>query len=268
MSWTAPKTFVDLDPLTAAELNVYLRDNTNYLYAQDLWGVGFNVSGVPSALSADTSHNYISTDSLLANGTLSGLAGGTAGRQFLYINRNSSFVLTINHNHSGTATASRFWNLATSAPTRVAPGGYVHYLHDGIMWRMIGHDQGEAIWPAYSASDFTGDATAWTVDAGDVGSMKYVLRGRSLTVSFALSTTTVAAGNSQLRIGFGAYGGYMGASIVYTALGQGYNASVSNPGLIFMNATAFLALIKNNSSQWTADTNLSYFYGQITFDVT
>jgi hypothetical protein len=53
MAWTTPPTFVATNPLTAAQLNTYLRDNTNYLFS--------NVVNPPGAKSHKTANQGIAT---------------------------------------------------------------------------------------------------------------------------------------------------------------------------------------------------------------
>lgn len=47
MSWTTPKTWNVGDPMTASDLNTYVRDNTNAL-AQGMGLYGSNFGGVPA----------------------------------------------------------------------------------------------------------------------------------------------------------------------------------------------------------------------------
>ena len=124
----------------------------------------------------------------------------------------------LNHQDTtGTTAANRLINFATSGSTPLAAGvGVAMYLYDtnASRWRLVSHEQGAWITPAFSAGDFTGNGSLTvTVASGDVGQMKYRLSGRSLRVAFRLVTvSTGGTASDQIRIGNGQWGGYTIAS--------------------------------------------------------
>jgi hypothetical protein len=219
------------------------------------WNLGWN------------GHTYISW---FGSGliTITGFGGGVAGQRITFKNASGSSLALFVPFSASSLTASRFVNPVTSAPMPVGPGGWIVYEYDGGNWFVVGYEQGAWITPAYNAAAFTGNANNWTVDAGDVTTLRYCLRGRTLTVAFTLSTTSIAVGNTELRILNSLYGGFTAASVIYAALALGYVAGTISPAQI-QTQPGYLVLKKNDSTAWGTDAaNASYFYGQITFDVT
>lgn len=130
-SWTTPKTFVGFDGLTAAELNTYLRDNTQYLKdaisgyedpTAQSWTI-INQNG--ATVSVDTTHQIVS---------IRDAQRGSSYDNVLYVTA---------------APAVRPWTVTmyldpmfTSAPPaygytfgayfRHSPSGYLHCLHYGL----------------------------------------------------------------------------------------------------------------------------------------
>lgn len=126
-----------------------------------------------------------------ANLTITGLAAGAVGKMVTIVSV-SNFVISLPHASTGSVTANRLFNIATSAPMPIAYGGYATYFFNGSTWLMIGHDQGAALTPVFVASDYTATGSmTWTLAAGDVSGMFYQLRGRMLWVGMAVASTTV-----------------------------------------------------------------------------
>jgi hypothetical protein len=207
--------------------------------------------------------------------TFSGFANGRAGDRLIISNAfgDTSRNVWLLNNNSGSTANNRLMNFATSGPTPLAGtafavGGIAVYINDSQQnaWRLVSHEQGGWITPVYSAAGFTGSAATWTVEAGDMTTLRYVLRGRSLTVAYALSATAVSGATPELRIGNSMYGSFTAASSIYAPAALGFNAGTRSPSHITSNAT-YLALKKVDDSSWAADVGSSYFYGQITFDV-
>ncbi len=78
MSWNSPKTWGVGDQGTSADLNIYVRDNLNYLYGDTAWitptlGNNWQYFGVPYAVPAYRKHgDQVSLKGLVANNTASG----------------------------------------------------------------------------------------------------------------------------------------------------------------------------------------------------
>ncbi len=76
-----------------------------------------------------------------ADAAFTGLAGGVPGQQ-VTIKNIGAFLATFARLSSSSATANQFANLVASAPTPIAPGGWITYIHTGTNWVLVGHEQG------------------------------------------------------------------------------------------------------------------------------
>lgn len=130
--------------------------------------------------------------------TVTGLAGGVPG-QYVTVKNVGSAILAFVQNSASSLAAHRFLNMATSAPTPIAPGGAVTYVHLTDAWHLVMHEQGAWITPPFSAADYSGNVGAWAVDALDVLTCEYRLSGRTLHVSLFLSSTNVSGAPTYLR---------------------------------------------------------------------
>lgn len=234
----------------AADGSVFVRDSTQ----TDGWGF------IPSLLPSQISNTDVGTqndwtpapgilnDTLIewagvSSISISGLAGGTVGQHVVIKNINavgSGIVAYCLHSSVLSAAGHRFANLASSAPTPIAPGGWIAYVFDGSNWAMVGHDQGDWITSAFSAGNFlAAGAMTWTVTGGQVILLQWKLRGKDLTVginiqnsttggvaSAALSILSQAAGGFTLvanfagSIGFLSDGTYLGTGVCVTSAGN------------------------------------------------
>lgn len=210
--------------------------------------------------------------------TITGFAPATTqvdGQQLLIMNVGSSQVLLAYENASSTA-ADRLLNAATSASTPVMIGGYARYVYDGTSsrWRMVGHDQGAWITPTFAANNFTGNTTGtsadWTVDAGDVTMLKYKLSGKTLTVAFSISTTTVANTPTDLRINPAAYGsfGIAPTNQFWSGILLSDNGTQAAGFTFASGPNADIELTHaNTGSTWAASANNTGVNGEVTFEV-
>jgi hypothetical protein len=121
-------------------------------------------------------------------------------------------------------------NRVTSAPARLATLGTATYIYHAanVFWYMLSHEQGGPITAPFSAANFTGDAAAWTVNAGNITTLAYVLRGKELSVYVAIGGSTLAGTVNFLSINNAAYGGYVSAlsTDCFTMLYEGGTNSV------------------------------------------
>jgi hypothetical protein len=196
-----------------------------------------------------------------------GLEGGTSGC-VVVIRNTGSGILTFAHASASSDADNRFTNAATSAPTPVAAGGYIIYIHDGTNWDMVAHDQGAWITPTFSAGNYTGSASmTWTVDAGDVNTQRYALRNKDLHVHFDIATTTVGGTpNTQLRIGSGAFGSFTFAATDITAGWAVDNGTAANHLVIA--SSNEIANWRTDTGNWSASTNNTRVAGSICGEVT
>jgi hypothetical protein len=200
-----------------------------------------------------------------------GLDGGTAGC-VVVIRNTGSGTLTFAHASGSSDADNRFTNAATSAPTPVAAGGYIIYIHDGTNWDMVAHDQGAWITPTFADSDFTGSASGdadWVLVAGDVTTMRYRLIGKTLNLNIALVTTTVANTPATLIISNGQFGSFTTTSVV-AGVGAAVDNGGTREGLYWFTgaagSTTSLQLL--DGSSWANSTNGTLVVASTTFEVT
>lgn len=121
--------------------------------------------------------------------------------------------------------------------------------------------------PTFAAGDFTANGSmTWTVQSGDVTTYAWRLDGKMMTVLVTLATTTVG-GTANTQLNIKVPGGYIAAK------------RAINPCFVLDNnvrATGYLEVAaagtniivqRTDGANWTLSTNLTYVYGQITFEI-
>jgi len=114
----------------------------------------------------------------------------------------------------------------------------------------------------YSAANFTAVGGTWTVDAGDVNTYGYVLTGKTMTVAFHVSTTSVAGPATQLVVTIP--GGFRSAGTAVTAAASFGNTTQSGTSYALLQANGSTISCGLNTSFSTAfaagtnDTTLSF----------
>lgn len=205
--------------------------------------------------------------------TLSGFAAGTDGDEITLESVGAGQV-DLAHQNSGSTAANRLINCATSGSTSLAAGvGTARYVYDGTTarWRLVQHEQGTWIAPAYAAGDFTGNGSmTWTVDAGDVTVYRYWLKGRTLWVAWTIVTTTVGGTpNTELRIKVP--GGFSVAFQATTAYMFKDNGGVWSFAAVWAESSVptqiRLFVAGFGTTNWTASTNATHAYGQLAIEV-
>lgn len=160
---------------------------------------------VPSVFTTTTTGNIDDLDFLNADlirmnnatlSTLRGLKAGYAGQQVTIVSIGAGQV-DFAHQNAGSAASNRLINSITGAATSIAAAvGTGTYQYDAttLRWRLVAHEQGAYIDMAYAGGNFTSQAGTWTVDAGDLITMAYYVRGREVTFKLKIlsSTTSVA----------------------------------------------------------------------------
>lgn len=190
--------------------------------------------------------------------TLTGLTGGADGQRLTIVSIGAGQV-DLSHQAAGSTAGNRLINFATSAVTSLAAGSGVAVLvYDATTarWRLVAHEQGAFITPTFAAGNFTANgAMTWTVDAGDVTTYAYMLRGRTLFVEFDIQTTTVGGTlNSLLNVAIPA--GYTLAKQQFSAAVWANNNGTPTTGLIGGPAAAtVLGINKSDLTNWAAATN-------------
>lgn len=205
--------------------------------------------------------------------TIQGMVAGIHGQLWVHYSKGAGQVDFAHLHASGTALG-KCKNFATSGNTPLAAGsGVAIYQYDATagvtQWKLVTHEQGAWITPTFAAGNFTGNGSmTWTVDSGDVITMRYMLRGRTLTVGFVLNTTTVGGTpNTTLNIGNGQWGGFTAASFIYTPV-----ALLADNGIAasarFTPSSTVLLVQRADLANFTASTNNTSLYGETVFDVT
>jgi len=142
-------------------------------------------------------------------------------------------------------------NLGSSATTKVTERGRSYGM-------------GEAQDIPYNGANFTGSAGTWTVEAGDQITLKWMIVGRTMTMWFALDATTVAAPGNELRIAIPYVTPAFAAANTFW---YADNGGADEIGIVVVSPAGggILRLFRTQQNNWTASTNATRMWGQITF---
>ena len=129
---------------------------------------------------------------------------------------------------------------------------------------------GEWITPEFNAGHFTASGNMkWIVDAGDVTTLAYTVAGKTLTLVFSLSNTSVGGiPSTELRIAIP--GGFTSSKFtVMPYVENSSGAATTNRfgfGLTHAGGT-YIALYRERNALWGPATNLTNVHGTMTFEV-
>lgn len=202
MAWVGTRTWVAGELVTAALGNSAWRDNIDALYAviTTITTTG-NQTALPLPTAAGRGDLVVVANnvSLL---TLQGIAAGYDGQSLTIVSKGAGQVDLANEHASATAP-DRIINGPTCTLS-LAPGtGRVRLVYDATTgrWRVVEHEQGAWLGRSFNAAHYstTGGGT-WTVAVGDVSSLSYYLKGSTLTVQWAILTSTLATTPARLEI--------------------------------------------------------------------
>jgi hypothetical protein len=201
--------------------------------------------------------------------TLQGITAAQNGQSLTLVSIGAGNV-EINNQHASASAANRIINQVTGTITLVAGCGRVTMVYDSTnsRWRVMQHEQGAWITPTFAAGNFTGNASmTWTVASGDVDTYAYMLDGRIMTVVWYMQTTTVGGTpNTTLQI---AVPNSLTAAkrvlnpFIYNDNGGGNTmgfAEVASSGVV-------IQLFKLTAANWSAATDATKVFGQISFEV-
>jgi hypothetical protein len=208
--------------------------------------------------------------------TINGFSGGYDGQRIVLVSVGAGQVDLAPQNTSSVA-ANRLINFAgssgTLASTSLAAGsGTAEFVYDATTarWRMAAHEQGAWITATFAAGNFTANGSmTWTVDSGDVTTMAYYLRGRTLHVMWQLLTTTIGGTvNTQLLIGNGAYGGFTWAkTMIANGLtadnGTSFTATTSTAVVQTTAAATTIAVFKQAAANYVLGANNCQITGEL-----
>lgn len=216
------------------------------------------------ALSANAGLLLCNNASLL---TLTGLAAGYDCQILDIVAIGAGQVDLANQNTSSTA-ANRLINTATATISLSGGSGSARLRYDAstARWRVLSHEQGAWITRTFNAGDYTANGSmTWTVGSGDVTRCAYLLRGRALTVSIYLATTTVG-GTPSTALKILVPGGFTITNLHDVPIRINDNGT-NTLGFCEANGTT-MDCYKSDLSNWTAATNTTYVTLNATFEVT
>lgn len=124
---------------------------------------------------------------------------------------------------------------------------------------------GEWIDIPYSAANFTAVSGVWTVEAGDVTTLRYTLIGNTVIFLYELGPTSVSVANGGLRIALPA--GVVVSKPTRT-LAPGFNNGtiVTTVPLVAV-GQAFLSISIQAGTNWAVSTNNTYVQGQMVIPI-
>ena len=133
-----------------------------------------------------------------------------------------------------------------------------------------GIDTGAWTAVAHSAGNFTAQTGTWTVEAGDQSTFRYRLFGKTMHVSFVLTTTSVSATPTYLQITIPASktaAATFGQPVSASDNGTARDAAAVIAGTnirIYISAVAALG----GAGTWAIATNATGVFGTLTFETT
>lgn len=184
--------------------------------------------------------------------TVQGIAPGIDGQQLTLISKGAGQVNLAPLSGSASA-ANQLINFVAFGNTPMAAGrGVAILVYDGVSakWRLVAHEQGAWIAPAFSAGDWTATGGAWTVGAGSVGANSYYIRGSSMIFNVTVTSSSVVSTPTVLlhtMYGFKAAGTEQTPCLVNDNGGgwvSGFANTVSNDtsiGIVLTTGSAFSA---------------------------
>jgi len=194
--------------------------------------------------------------------TFTGFSAGVTGQRLTVFAAGS--VVNFLHLNGASLGANRFLNWVTTGPTPLngVSGLWVAATFTYLgTWILTAHEQGGWITPPFNAADFFSNGGTWTVTAGQVGTMKYRLSGRTLALIYNLSGTTITGTPVSLLIGPGQLGGY-----TFAGFASNNVASISDqvPTLMYTTAPNLVIQHTNNSVLTAGSLNLNgTWFGEV-----
>lgn len=220
------------------------------------------------ALTAQCSQLRCNNATLL---TLTGLVAGFAGQRLVVVSVGAGRVDLANQG-AGSSAANRIINGVTGTISLVGGLGRALLEYDGTTarWRVIAHEQGDWITPAYNAAEYYGGgAMTWTVEAGDIGTDAYVVDAGKRIMSVALFLNTTSVGGTLNRsLVRNIPGGFIAAKTVVWPAAMTDNGTVLVFALVRVDAgLATIGIARVDDAILQASTNLTYIRATTTFPV-
>jgi len=142
------------------------------------------------------------------------------------------------------------------------------YVNAATGYYEFGRTVPQGVWinVPYSAGLFTASTGTWTVEAGDFGYLRYMIVGKTCTVSFNIATSTNSASTTYLYIALpaactcGAYTAQASGRGVLSNAWQGVSISIAA-------GAATLVLGTLNATNIGSFANSTYAAGTITYEI-
>lgn len=195
------------------------------------------------------------------------------GKKLLVMSVGAGAVYLPHQSASSTAANRIQGFITTGIGAPLAPGvgvALLEYDETSDYWRLVVHEQGLGITPAFNAADFgaSGGGT-WTVGSGDITTMRLYVRGRMVTLMWYITTSQASGSPADLRIGNGQWGGYTVSKTTLTqAFGVHNGGGVSAAYAQAAAAGIIVSITRNDGAAWNSGGGDISTYGQITFEVT
>lgn len=204
--------------------------------------------------------------------TITGLVAGVDGQIVILYPINASGNVFLQDASGGAGSTIELSNVLTSGPTPVSLRGYAMYSYDATstVWRLHGHNQGSWITPTFTAGTYTANGGGtWTVASGDVTTYRYLVSGRTITISIETDTSTIAGTVGSLNIflplGYTAITiNRMPALVMDNSLTVSVAATVQTTAAGFTMTVALL----NSATNFAASVDQTSVRFVITFEVT
>ncbi|HVL67207.1 MAG TPA: hypothetical protein VM364_08080 [Vicinamibacterales bacterium] len=119
---------------------------------------------------------------------------------------------------------------------------------------------------AYSSGHFSASSGSWTVESADQEVLGYTLVGKTLTVTYRLTSTSVSATPGALRVAIP--GGFTAARSTLVPIGYAADAGTIVDAYASVGSGGTnIVFNKRNAANWSTATNSTDVIGQITFEI-
>ncbi|HVL65717.1 MAG TPA: hypothetical protein VM364_00515 [Vicinamibacterales bacterium] len=119
---------------------------------------------------------------------------------------------------------------------------------------------------AYNSGHFSASAGTWTVESADQEVLGYTLVGKTMTVTYRLTSTSVSAAPGALRVAIP--GGFTAARSTLVPIGYAADAGTIVDAYASVGSGGTLIVFnKRTAANWSTATNSTDVIGQITFEI-
>lgn len=149
-------------------------------------------------------------------------------------------------------------------PISVVPGGAITFSSTLTLNSAV---VGGWTTPAFSAGDYTASGSmTWTVASGDVETFAYTIINKLMTVVFKINTTTVG-GTPSTTLKITVPASKVATKTIYNTCYILDNGVRSIATCYAASGSVSINIERADVANWTASTDNTYVYGQITFEI-